>query len=136
MTSWFIRVGSSLCFSFSSCIFGASADILRIDLFALFWSGQSTPFTTAVRRTMDHAVIADPAVDQVHEIQQRLADDLEPAEVHDLGFVVLEFREAARKASARRKAGNASSRVCPGWSWKPGRPIAPSMPCKVGPSAA
>ena len=36
MTSWFIRVGSSLYFSFSSCIFGASRDMRRIDLLALF----------------------------------------------------------------------------------------------------
>jgi hypothetical protein len=52
MTSWFMRVGSSLYFSFSSCIFGARSDMRRIDLFALFCSGQSTAFTHAVNRMM------------------------------------------------------------------------------------
>ena len=50
MTSWFMRVGSSLYFSFSACIFGASAAIRRIEALALFCSGQSTAFTQAVSR--------------------------------------------------------------------------------------
>src|SRR5205085_8382436 len=38
-----------------------------------------------------------PAVDQIHEVQEELTDQLEPAKVHDLSFAVLEFREAPVK---------------------------------------
>src|SRR3954467_9189040 len=34
---------------------------------------------------------------KVHQIEQRLADDFENAEIHDLGFVVLELRKPVIK---------------------------------------
>jgi CHAD domain-containing protein len=39
-------------------------------------------------------VVVQPAVEQVHEIEQQLAHDLEHAEVHHLRFIVRELREA------------------------------------------
>ena len=34
-----------------------------------------------------------PAMQEVHEVEQKLADDLEYPEVHDLGFIVRKLRE-------------------------------------------
>src|SRR5262245_7156298 len=39
------------------------------------------------------AVIVQPTVEQVHEVQQKLADDFEYSEVHHLGFIVRKLRE-------------------------------------------
>src|SRR5450759_4755567 len=46
------------------------------------------------------AVVVQPTVQQVHEIEQQLADYLEHPEVHDLGLVVRELRQAMIKFRA------------------------------------
>src|SRR4029453_7716981 len=46
------------------------------------------------------AVIVQPAVEQVHEVEQKLADDLEHSEVHHLGFVMRKLRETMVKFRA------------------------------------
>src|SRR6266436_4653696 len=43
------------------------------------------------------AIVVQPTVQQVHEIEQQLADYLEHPEVHDLGFIVRELRETMIK---------------------------------------
>src|SRR5207248_862643 len=46
------------------------------------------------------AVVVQPTVQKIHEIEQQLADDLEHPEVHDLSFIVWELREAMIKLRA------------------------------------
>ena len=41
-----------------------------------------------------------PAIEQVHEVEQKLAHDLEHAEIHDLSFVVRKLRETVVKLRA------------------------------------
>ena len=43
------------------------------------------------------AIVVQPAVQQVHEVEQKLADDLEHPEIHDLGFVMRKLRETMVK---------------------------------------
>src|SRR5207302_9588162 len=43
------------------------------------------------------AIVAQPAVEQVHEVEQELAHQLEDAEVHHLGFVMRKLRETMVK---------------------------------------
>ena len=38
-----------------------------------------------------------PAVQQVHEVEQKLANELKHPEIHDLGFVVRKLRETIVK---------------------------------------
>ena len=45
-------------------------------------------------------VIVQPAVEQVHEVEQKLADDLEYPEVHHFGFIVRKLREPMIKFRA------------------------------------
>ena len=63
---------------------------------------------------------------QIHQVEQRLANDFEHAEIHDLCFVVLELRQPMIKF---RSGVNLEmhSRSLPRLQWKPGIPIAPSI---------
>ena len=45
-------------------------------------------------------VVMQPTVQQVHEVEQKLADDLEYPEVHDLGLIVRKLRETMVKFRA------------------------------------
>src|SRR6202030_1616777 len=45
-------------------------------------------------------VVMQPTVEQVHEVEQELADDFEYPEVHDLGLIVRKLREAMVKLRA------------------------------------
>src|SRR5205085_6644160 len=60
-----------------------------------------------------------PAVKEVQEIQERLTDQSEKAEVHDRGFVVLKFRET-RVEFWTRVDLEAEGAALPGLQDKPG----------------
>ena len=79
-------------------------------------------------RQNGQAVVVQPAVQQVHEVEQKLAHDLEHPEIHHLGFVVRKLRETMVKFRAGvdfKTRAVAFARVA---TEIPACPIAPSMP--------
>src|SRR4029453_15013910 len=63
-------------------------------------------------------VIMQPAVEEVHEVEQKLADDLEHSEVHHLGFIVRKLRETM--VGFRARLNFKTRAVClPGLQLKP-----------------
>ena len=64
-----------------------------MERFALVLNRPEGQFDNRGESQNGEAIIVQPAVEQVHEVEQKLADDLEHAEVHDLGFVVRKLGE-------------------------------------------